>query len=145
MVSSIASTKHSKIKRLAAYILELGIPKGLFLLYSSQLKRGLIKIHLHGYSEPVFLRPGTSDIDVFYHTFILRQYDLSFLNFNPEVVIDVGAYTGLSPVFFAHLYPEHFSYFCDAKCLGEHTANMEIFTVHIKFFPNTFSTDLAEQ
>ena len=52
----------------------------------------------------LYLRLGTSDIDVFNGIYKNDEYGWDFTN-PPRVIIDAGAYTGLSTSFFAMKYP----------------------------------------
>jgi FkbM family methyltransferase len=52
----------------------------------------------------VFLRPGTTDQDVYAEIFIQKEYDLDLGN--PMFIVDAGAHIGLSSVFFASKYPK---------------------------------------
>ncbi len=53
--------------------------------------------------KPIFLRPETSDKDVFNDVFVDKQYGFP-LGFNPKVIIDAGSNIGLSVIFFANQY-----------------------------------------
>ena len=50
------------------------------------------------------VRLGTSDINVFVHVFRWGEYAWEFAE-SPRVIVDAGAYTGLSTAFFAMRYP----------------------------------------
>lgn len=52
-----------------------------------------------------YLRGNTVDFAVFNSIFAVGEYDFS-LSFKPEVIIDAGAYTGFSSVYFHKRYPE---------------------------------------
>lgn len=51
------------------------------------------------------LRLGTSDPLVWYSVFLQRDYSAA-LPFQPRVIVDAGAYTGFSALYFAQRYPE---------------------------------------
>jgi len=53
--------------------------------------------------RPFVIRKGTTDIRVFTSIFILRDLSIK-LNFEPKLIIDGGAYTGLSTMFYATKY-----------------------------------------
>jgi hypothetical protein len=57
---------------------------------------------LHG--RPVRLRPGTSDVDVFWETFV-GLYHLPPSELEPNLIWDLGANIGLTMAHFAVLYP----------------------------------------
>jgi hypothetical protein len=50
------------------------------------------------------VRLGTSDINVFVHVFRWGEYAWEFAE-SPRVIVDAGAYTGLSTAYFAMRYP----------------------------------------
>jgi FkbM family methyltransferase len=52
----------------------------------------------------VFLRPGTSDLNVYDEVFIGREYELDLGR--PLVIVDAGAHVGLAATYFASRYPE---------------------------------------
>ena len=51
----------------------------------------------------VFIRPGTTDQDVYDEIFFGKEYDLDLGN--PHFIVDAGAHIGLSSVYFACKYP----------------------------------------
>lgn len=65
----------------------------------------LIKKQLPGTLQEVFLRPGTSDKDLF--RVLIGQDEYGYIEFlqEPHVIIDAGANIGLSAVYFAQKYP----------------------------------------
>jgi FkbM family methyltransferase len=64
-----------------------------------------VKVAIPGHSVFVFVRPGTTDVTVFNTTYRSKQYDYDFA-IPPKVIVDAGAYTGLSAAYFASRYPE---------------------------------------
>ena len=50
------------------------------------------------------LRPNSTDKKVFYSVFAKNEFSLPFLT-NPHYIIDAGAYTGLSSIYFSQKYP----------------------------------------
>jgi FkbM family methyltransferase len=78
------------------------------------------RIHLPGLSHPVWLRANTTDKSTLFHVFVYRDYDISelkrYVEFeqrytelvksgNTPLIIDCGAYIGLSAVWFASRFP----------------------------------------
>lgn len=55
--------------------------------------------------DPIFLRPGTIDIDVFEKVFLNREYEDPF-GIRPVRIIDAGAHIGLAARYFANNNPE---------------------------------------
>jgi FkbM family methyltransferase len=64
-----------------------------------------VKVAIPGHSVCVLVRPGTTDVAVFNTTYRSKQYDYDFAK-PPKVIVDAGAYTGLSAAYFASRYPE---------------------------------------
>jgi FkbM family methyltransferase len=54
----------------------------------------------------VSLRAGTSDIDVFREVFERRELDLEYGYPDPGLIVDAGAYIGLTTVFLARRFPQ---------------------------------------
>jgi FkbM family methyltransferase len=79
----------------------------------SGAKRPPVRVKIPGTSRSVYLRPGTTDAHVFDQIFLTRQYDLPLYSHFDQVVhpsdrmliIDCGAYTGLSTIWFAECFP----------------------------------------
>lgn len=54
--------------------------------------------------RPLIIRKGTSDQEVFMSIFVLREFALP-ISIQPKLIIDAGAYTGLSTLYYATKYP----------------------------------------
>lgn len=66
----------------------------------------LIPMSLPFLPHPLWVRAGTSDINVFDQVFLTGQYDFEDLaSLNPTTIVDAGAHIGTSTIFFAHLFP----------------------------------------
>jgi FkbM family methyltransferase len=63
-----------------------------------------VKVAIPGHSACVLVRPGTTDVSVFNTTYRSKQYDYDLAQ-PPRVIVDAGAYTGLSAAYFASRYP----------------------------------------
>jgi FkbM family methyltransferase len=74
-----------------------------WVLFRRQKKNGLFSLKYYG--SCFYLRGNTVDFDVFNSIFAKGEYDFT-LSFKPEVIIDAGAYTGLSSVYFHKRYSE---------------------------------------
>lgn len=85
----------------------------------------------------VFLRLRTSDVAVFKGIFADNEFDLE-LSRPPRVVVDAGAYIGLSSVYFAARYPE-------AKIIAiePERTNFDILVRNIESFTNIVSIQAA--
>lgn len=64
----------------------------------------LMDVAIPGSPRSVLVRLGTSDINVFVHVFRWGEYGYEFAE-SPRVIVDAGAYTGLSTAYFAMRYP----------------------------------------
>lgn len=95
-------------------IVRLGLPCGLKYYFADRvmtaLGRGnnLYKIHPPQAEHPLYLRPGTSDRDVFRQTFIEEEYGIIPKNNNHKVqtVVDCGANIGITTVYLAKIFPK---------------------------------------
>ncbi len=76
------------------------------------------------------LRPGTTDRSVFSSIFVLGELKLPF-SINPRLIIDGGAYTGLSSLYYAFKYPH-------AKIIAiePEDSNFKILAAHAATVPN---------
>jgi FkbM family methyltransferase len=83
-------------------------------------KEGLRPIHLNG-MEPIYIRPGESDLEVVHEVFFARHYDIRSEAVRDRVarryaeivgagklpiIIDAGANIGASTIWFARQYPQ---------------------------------------
>lgn len=55
--------------------------------------------------RPFLIRKGTTDIKVFRCIFVNKEFKLP-IKVEPKFIVDAGAYTGLSTLYFANRYPE---------------------------------------
>ena len=77
----------------------------------------------------VFLRPGTTDQDVYDEIFISNEYDIDLGD--PKFIVDAGAHIGLSSVFFASRYPK-----ATVIALEPEPTNFATLLKNTKDFPN---------
>lgn len=91
-----------------ASMLCFGVPRGLFYGTAGRLLPGLrgrtVRARVPGSGADLLIRLGTSDIEVFVQVYRWREYERDF-SVPPGVIVDAGAYTGLSTAFFAMRYP----------------------------------------
>lgn len=92
----------AKIKFCAKVILKLGFGDGVLFLIRNQLNSKTVK--LSNITHPIFLRPGTTDVNVFLQIFRDKEYHID-LGFEPEIIIDGGANVGLASIYFKNKYP----------------------------------------
>ncbi len=81
-----------------------------FLVYSKcahrfYLQKKMISIRVEGIQHPIFLRIGSTDIDVFRQIFIEREYAPLESIVKPRVIVDCGAYVGYSSIYFLNKFP----------------------------------------
>lgn len=93
----------------AAHMLCFGVPRGLFFGTVGRVLPGMrgrvVRARVPGSGAGLLVRLGTSDIEVFVQVYGWRQYEWEF-TVAPRVIVDAGAYTGLSTAFFAMRYPD---------------------------------------
>jgi FkbM family methyltransferase len=53
----------------------------------------------------VWLRPGTSDLEVFHGIFADKDYEFACWDISPELIVDAGANIGLTSLYFARKHP----------------------------------------
>jgi FkbM family methyltransferase len=65
-----------------------------------------ISLRLPGLKGPLYLRPGTSDWQVFWQVFISEEYSCGVDGTNdPKLIVDCGANIGCTTVYFASRFP----------------------------------------
>jgi len=99
----------STVQKYARSIQNLGA--GAFARYwwhqKSKLPRtGVFNLTSRYAPYPLQCRAGTSDIDVFKHIYVLREYAFLDELKNPSLIIDCGANVGMSSAYFLARFPE---------------------------------------
>jgi len=95
-----------RLKRLLAYVRRFGIARGTRHFLQTTKRNGIVCIRLRADAPPLFLRAGTSDIDVFDEVFVRRAYMTEALaTKHLNVIVDAGANVGVTSVFFAQSFP----------------------------------------
>jgi FkbM family methyltransferase len=93
----------------SAYVMCFGLPRGLYYFSVSRLwprsTGRKVSIAAPGHPIRLFVRLGTTDVAVFKDIYRRREYGWEFAS-PPRVIVDAGAYTGLSTAFFAMRYPD---------------------------------------
>jgi FkbM family methyltransferase len=89
--------------RLPAFIKKLGFINAVR-LYSHFKSKNSSPIKLPKIKHPLYFRGIVSDAVMFEQIFIDGQYDIK-INFEPKVIIDLGANVGYASVLFANRYP----------------------------------------
>jgi FkbM family methyltransferase len=90
------------------YILCFGFSRGSRLFLYRTFRRGpgkkTVLASVPGTEVKLSVRLDSSDVGVFVDTFHRREHDWGFTK-DPQIIVDCGAYTGLSPVYFAINFP----------------------------------------
>jgi FkbM family methyltransferase len=120
--------------KIVAYMICFGVIRGpLLFLLSLVWPRSsgrTVKVSSSFSNAPLVVRLGTTDITVFNEIHRCMEYAWNFATM-PKVVVDAGAYTGLSTAFFAARYP-------DARiiALEPDERNFELLTLNTASAPN---------
>jgi FkbM family methyltransferase len=93
-----------RILKFPQYIEKVGLLTGSLLFMYFTFIRKDVKISYPGIKFPIVIRGKTTDIYIFENIFICEYYNVS-QNIQPNLIIDVGAYTGFSALFFANKFP----------------------------------------
>ncbi len=93
------------MKTLKLYMKKLGWQGvKLYLIKKIKFPRRII-VNLPQSKGSLFLRPNTSDLDVFQQVFIEEEYEFA-LDRDPEVIIDAGSNIGLASIYYSIKYPD---------------------------------------
>lgn len=92
------------IQRVPNYSRKLGVSQALRLVFRSWFGRSEFQVSVPGIAHPVWVRPGTSDVDVFDQIFISEAYNLPF-TIPAGLILDLGANVGYASVYLAKRYP----------------------------------------
>lgn len=80
---------------------------------SKKIKRSILKIIVFPYyvfdrficGRNIYIRWDSSDVNVYFHTFIEHDYSLPYTIDKPQFIIDAGANIGLTALLFNQQYP----------------------------------------
>lgn len=97
------------LDNLGNYFLCFGYARGSLLFLSTKFRRGAkqrtVLVAVPGTRIKLTVRLATSDVAVFAATFHHREHEWGFAK-EPQVILDCGAYTGLSAAYFANRFPD---------------------------------------
>jgi FkbM family methyltransferase len=93
----------------SSYIICFGLAHSCMLyirrLVRPDMSQRAVQVPVPGSEVKLLVRPGTSDVIVFNDVFHGKEHDWD-LPVPPQVILDAGAYTGLSAAYFAMRYPQ---------------------------------------
>lgn len=98
--------------------------------FESGRREEVVPVFWKGIAHPVHLRRGTSDWLVFEQIFLVEEYGMEFGN-NIANVIDLGAYIGLSAVYFANRYST-----AKIICVEPDADNWQMLCANTQYYPN---------
>lgn len=109
-------------------------------LLSRALKRNILSIIIlphyliqkYIYRKPIIIRWNSSDVNVYYHTLIQKEYDFPF-TINPANIIDAGANIGLSSVLLKKKYPS-----ARVICIEPESGNFELLKRNTSGFEDVY-------
>jgi FkbM family methyltransferase len=94
-------------------------------------------LKLGGLRYPIYVRPGTSDIEVMQQVLLDQEYDFK-LPIRPKVIIDAGANIGFASVYFASLYPE-----ATIVALEPDASNFKLLQMNVADYPQIRPVEAA--
>lgn len=107
-VSKARSIILLSVAKIRLYRHTFGNYRGLFLAFASRIpifKGRVVTVQKSKSKLPIYLRLGTTDVDVFDEVFKSEAYSFPLAK-DPSVIIDGGSNIGLTSVWFALLYPK---------------------------------------
>jgi len=90
----------------------------------------IIRIDIPRLQHPLYLRAGTSDVNVFEQIFVNREYDFKLPN-DPGLIIDGGANIGLASIIFANKFPE-----AEIVAVEPDLSNFGILKQNVRYYKN---------
>lgn len=127
----------SLIRRLARCSRKIGFFQALNLIFRAWFAHSEFQISVPGIANPIWIRPHTSDIDVFEQIFIDEAYDLPF-TIPARLILDLGANVGYASVYFANRYP-------DARIVAvePERTNFQVLARNTEPYPNVITIEAA--
>lgn len=140
MIPKVDSRLFREIMLLDGHVGVFGVGRGSAVFAMGQfasLAARRVSARIPGSDVRLIMRPGSTDLSVFYHVFIMREYGWKFAA-PPRVIIDAGGYTGLSAAFFASQYPA-----ATIVAIEPDPGNFELLTLNTAHFPNVYPVNAA--
>lgn len=127
-----------RINSLKNYISAIGLLNTInYILQRYLSKTDFLRIRIKKIKQPVYLRRGTADINVFQQIFV--KQDLSFLKGSKgDVIIDAGANIGLATIYMKNLFPGSTIFAIEPEL-----SNYNIFLKNIAGYSNVYSVNKA--
>lgn len=99
--------------------------------FSSGTRDEIYPLFLPSIKTPIYLRRNTSDFSNFLQLFINQEYAQCFHHIKPKVIMDLGAYIGLSSLYFANRFP-------NAKiiCVEPEADNYQLLKLNSRPYPH---------
>jgi FkbM family methyltransferase len=119
-----------RIYKLFKYIQKFGLLIGTSLFLNLAFIKRDSKISLPGIKFPITIRYKTTDLYTLEEIFLYEKYNISQY-IQPTFIIDGGAYSGLSTIYFANKFPE-------AKIIAiePETLNFQMLGKNTYYYPN---------
>ncbi len=123
------------------YILCFGLRRGCLLFLSKKFRgrsdKKTVLAKVPGTEVKLWVRLDTSDVAVFVDTFHRKEHEWGFAK-EPQVILDCGAYTGFSPVYFAITFP-------GARVIAVESSkeNFELLVKNVSTFKNIEAVNAA--
>ncbi len=121
-----------RIRECYIHVQALGVRRGFITCFRVRvLKQQFeIPVNVAGIQNPIVIRAGSSDLEVFKKIFINREYELPF-DSQPKTILDLGANTGLATLFFHIQFPE-----AQIVAVEPDPANYALLQRHLAGLPN---------
>jgi FkbM family methyltransferase len=120
------------IKIVYKYYLVFGVSGVVFLLKTKFIKSEIFNFRSLKYKNSIFLRNNTSDFLAFNQVFIDEEYLIPF-NFDPEIIIDLGANVGYAAIYFKRYFPN-----AKVVCIEPDNSNFVLLESNLKNYNNVY-------
>jgi FkbM family methyltransferase len=90
-----------------------------------------VEIDCRMLGRKVWLRPGTSDLEVFHEIFAEKDYEFACWDISPKLIVDAGANIGLTSLYFAEKFPA-----ARIIAIEPETSNVELLRRNTRSKPN---------
>ncbi len=115
-------------------LLNFGVVNLPIILIKYLFNKNLVKINVQSIGISIYIRPGTTDLDVYNEIFGKQELNTKFYPPQTKLIIDGGAYIGLSSIWFALKFPDSIIYAIEPE-----KSNFEVLKKNTTYFPNIIS------